>query len=532
MSDGSSRLTGTIMLALGFLTSTTGPAAAQDDMLVLTRGNDTIAVERVRRTGLRFEGELLVIPLRARFNYSAVINMGGVITRMENEVRRGDADPGSGPQQSATLRFEGDSVIVESRAEAGAVRTQRLKSKAGALPYLNPSFAMLEPLLLRLRLAGGDSTQVPMFMLSGGQTVDVTVVRRGPDSVLVSFGQGNVGHYKVDSQNRILGGRIPSQGLTVTRSRATGQALFMSKPDYSAPRGAPYTATDVTIPTPMGHSLAGTLTVPRGRGPFPAVVTITGSGAQDRDEEIPLVKGYRPFRQLADTLARAGIAVLRMDDRGFGGSGGDLAAATSQDFAADIKAGLAWLRSRREIDARRLGLLGHSEGGLIGPMLAAEDPSLAALVIMAGPSQTGREILTFQNRYLIEHSPNIPAASRDSALQAALRGIDTAAKASPWLRFFLDYDPKKTAARVKTPTLILQGATDQQVTPNQAEELARAIRAGGNRDVTLRVFPNANHLFVQDSTGNPTGYANLASAQVRGDVVETLVAWLRAKLRR
>ena len=108
--------------------------------------------------------------------------------------------------------------------------------------------------------------------------------------------------------------------------------FFVAPPDYSAPADAPYTATNVIIPTPMGHKLAGTLTVPKGKGPFPAIVTITGSGWQDRDEEIWLVKGFRPFRQIADSLGRAGIAVLRMDDRGFGGSGGDAArprAATS-----------------------------------------------------------------------------------------------------------------------------------------------------------------------------------------------------------
>jgi dienelactone hydrolase len=170
----------------------------------------------------------------------------------------------------------------------------------------------------------------------------------------------------------------------------------------------------------MGHKLAGTLTVPKGKGPFPAIVTITGSGSQDRDEEIWLVKGFRPFRQIADSLGRAGIAVLRMDDRGFGGSGGDAATSTSRDFAEDIKAGLAWLRSRPEIDGKRLGLVGHSEGGLIAPIVASEDPALKAIVLMAGPGQTGREILEFQNRYGIEHNPAIKPESRDSAVQGGL----------------------------------------------------------------------------------------------------------------
>jgi uncharacterized protein len=289
---------------------------------------------------------------------------------------------------------------------------------------------------------------------------------------------------------------------------------------------------EVKIPTPAGHSLAGTLTLPAGKGPFPAVVTITGSGLQDRDEEIPLLKGYRPFRQIADTLSRTGIAVLRMDDRGVGGSGGDFTKATSADFAEDIKAGLAWLRQRPDIDPKRLGLVGHSEGGLIAPYVAAGDPTLAAIVIMAGPSQTGRKILTFQNRYAIEHAPSIKPEARDSALGAALRGIDSVAQVNPWIKFFLDYDPLVTAAKVRVPSLILQGGTDQQVTAEQAEELGKVMRGGGNRDVTVHVFPNANHLFVEDPSGNPSGYATLPSSQIRSDVIDTLVTWLRAKLYR
>ncbi|HEX9893485.1 MAG TPA: alpha/beta fold hydrolase [Gemmatimonadales bacterium] len=504
--------------------------AAQDDMLVVTRGTDTIAVERVRRTGLRMDGELLIPQARARFNYSVVIGPGALVTQLENEFRRADADVKSPPAQAASLQFVGDSVFVEIRNPGAAARTQRIKTREGALPYINPSFALLEPMLLRMRTLGKDSLQIPVFFVAGGQTVDVTIKYRGPDSVVVSFAPGNDSYLKVDRQNRILGGTVPSQGLSITRSRATGQALFMPKPDYSAPAGAPYTAVDVTIPTPMGHTLAGTLTLPSGKGPFPALVTITGSGSQDRDEDIAIVKGYRPFRQIADTLARAGIAVLRMDDRGFGGSGGDVMTSTSADFADDIKAGLAWLRQRPEIEGRRLGLVGHSEGGLIAPMIAAEDPTLAAIVIMAGPAQTGRQILTFQNRYAIERAPTIRPEARDSALGAALKGIDSVAGTSPWIRFFLDYDPLATAARVKVPTLILQGATDQQVTAEQAEALGQAIRSGGNGEVMVKVFPNANHLFVEDPSGNPGGYATLPTGQVRGDVIETLVSWLRGRL--
>jgi hypothetical protein len=112
-----------------------------------------------------------------------------------------------------------------------------------------------------------------------------------------------------------------------------------------------------------------------------------------------------------------------------------------------------------------------------------------------------------------------------------MRGVDSVASTNPWIKYFLDYDPIPTARRVKVPTLILQGATDQQVTAEQAEALGAAIRAGGNRDVTVRVFPAANHLFVQDSSGNPAGYTRLPTSQIRGDVIGTLTEWLASKAR-
>jgi dipeptidyl aminopeptidase/acylaminoacyl peptidase len=389
---------------------------------------------------------------------------------------------------------------------------------------------MLEPVILTAMAMNQDSVSLPMFYVQGGRTLPVSIVKQGTDSLKLTFAPGQDAYLRVGADGKILRGGVPSQKLTVTRAPATGTALFVAPPDYSAPADAPYTAINVTIPTPMGHTLAGTLTVPKGKGSFPAIVTITGSGSQDRDEEIWLVKGYRPFRQIADSLGRAGIAVLRMDDRGFGGSGGNAVTSTSRDFADDIKAGLAWLRTRPEIDGNRLGLVGHSEGGLIAPLVASEDPKLKGIVLLAGPSQTGREILEFQNRYSIEHNAQIKPEARDSMFKIALRGIDSIAGTNPWIRFFLDHDPKLTAAKVKVPALVLQGATDQQVTAVQAEELGRALRSGGNRDVTVKVFPNANHLFLEDPSGNPANYSALTSGRIRDDVMATLVAWLRTRL--
>lgn len=506
------------------------PAAAQQEAFVMLRGADTIAVELFRRTASRLDVDLVERASRTRFTFAATVAPSGLVSRLENEFRRADASAGGPPAQSATVLMAGDSAIVDITGPTGT-RTQRLGTQTGALPYVNPSTALIELLVARAAILGRDSVTVPVFYLAGGQTLPATVRRLAGDSAIVTFAPGQDFHVRLAPDGRVLGGAVPAQGLTVVRTRLAAEALFVPPPDYSAPADAPYTAEDVTVPTPMGHTLAGTLTVPRGRGPWPVAITISGSGSQDRDEEIALVKGYRPFRQIADTLGRMGIAVLRMDDRGFGGSGGVAATATSADFAEDIQAGIAFARARPDLDGRRVFLIGHSEGGMIAPMIAADDPSLAGIVLMAGPAQRGRDILVFQNRYAIERSATIRPEARDSALQAALGTIDSLMVANPWLRFFATYDPLATARRVSVPVLVLQGATDQQITVDQAEVLGAAFREGGNRDVTVRVFPGANHLFIDDPDGNPAGYTRLTTGAIRGDVVATLTEWLARRER-
>jgi dipeptidyl aminopeptidase/acylaminoacyl peptidase len=317
--------------------------------------------------------------------------------------------------------------------------------------------------------------------------------------------------------------------------RPSDSARSGPQPNYAAPLGGAYTAENVTVPTPMGHTLAGTLTLPRGASAtnrVAAIVTITGSGAQDRDETLRPLPGFRPFRQIADSLGRRGIAVLRMDDRGTGSSTGNHATATSLDFAEDIRAGLAYLRTRREIDPTRLGLVGHSEGGLIGPLVALKEPQLRAMVLMAGPSWGGRRILQFQLANLSTADTTLKGARRDSVLALIPARIDSMKAANPWMGYYIDLDVLGVARQVKTPVLILNGGTDQQVTPEQAEELAAAMKAGGNRDVTVRVFPDVNHLFIYDPVGFPLGYQLLTRSAVEPVVIGTLVDWLANRLAR
>jgi dienelactone hydrolase len=316
-------------------------------------------------------------------------------------------------------------------------------------------------------------------------------------------------------------------------AQQTTRQSAASVTDYSAPQDAPYTAENVTVATPAGHTLAGTLTLPAGASaarPVAAIITVSGSGPQDRDEFIGIVD-YRPFRQLADSLARRGIAVLRMDDRGVGASTGTFKGTTSAAFAEDIRAGLAYLHSRREIDGRRLGVVGHSEGAVIAPMVAEAEPDVHAIVLLGGVARPVRIALNKQMTNLINHNAKLTPHGRESAIAAIPARVDSMMAADPWMKYFLTYDPAATARRVKTPVLILTGANDQQAPPDQVSEQEEAFRSGGNKDVTARVIPGVNHLFVVDSDGYPGNYAKLPSpVRVKADVLGEVVDWLVTRL--
>ena len=308
-------------------------------------------------------------------------------------------------------------------------------------------------------------------------------------------------------------------------------------PEHYAPDpGAPYTAEEVRILTPKGYSLAGTLTVPTtGTPPYPAMLLITGSGPQERDflqNRRKPVSNYKPFQQIADVISRIGIAVLRMDDQGTGCSEGDqLENVTIQARADDSRAGIAYLRHRSEIDGNRIGLLGLSEGANVGPMIAASDPSIRAVVMMAPTASNGYKIIEYQRRLKIDERSDLTAAQKKKALEKSMRGLDDAlarGEGSPWFRSFLAYMPLPTAKKVSCPALILHGDKDAQCPVEHSQLLEKVMRSSGNDDVTLIIFNDHNHLFLEDPNGNISGYADLLqhTNQLSKNVLSTITDWL------
>jgi len=299
-----------------------------------------------------------------------------------------------------------------------------------------------------------------------------------------------------------------------------------------------------------GIKFAGTLTLPSKEGPFPVVLLITGSGPQDRNE---MVFGHRPFLVLADYLTRQGIAVLRADDRGVGKSTGDFSQATSEDFASDVLAGIEYLKTRKEINPKQIGLIGHSEGGLIAPMVAVKSANVAFIVLMAGTGLTGEEILYLQSDLISkamgvseqeiaksrqfnakifsvikEEEDNEIAKERlQQTVMAYLAELSDEEKnrigdpeeylkaqlqnlLSPWSRFFLTYDPKPTLSKVECPVLAINGEKDFQVPPKEnLSAIEEALKAGNNKNFTVKELPGLNHLFQTAQTGLPSEYAKI-----------------------
>jgi len=322
----------------------------------------------------------------------------------------------------------------------------------------------------------------------------------------------------------------------------------------------PYDVEDIIFSNPDAEiRLAGTLTIPKGKGPFHAVVLVSGSGPQNRDEEI---LGHKPFKVIADHFTRNGIAVLRYDDRGVGMSEGIFAKATTADFADDAAAAVNYLQQREDLD--KIGIVGHSEGGMIAPIVAAEDDSVSFIVLMAGPGMKIDQLMQLQFRAaMLQQGMNTEnmekkvasigrinkiiqqeddpekrmtkisaelAESRmpnetDASLKAELATYTT-----PWWVYFMRYDPTPVLEQVKCPVLAINGDLDYQVpaAPN-LEGISNSLKRGGNNNVTVQKFEGLNHLFQTAETGAGSEYAQIEET-IAPEVLTTMTKWIKTQV--
>lgn len=322
-----------------------------------------------------------------------------------------------------------------------------------------------------------------------------------------------------------------SVGLSVCvmlTAGSTGCTPAAAAPPATVRRHTAQIVVDDTV------TLAGVLEIPvTASGAVPAVLMLSGSGPQDRDGARDELPGYRPFREIADTLLSAGIAVLRLDDRGTGASTGAFVGATTLDFAADARAAVHWMRSQPALDANRVAVLGHSEGALVALLAARADSAIWRVVMLGAQGRSGREVARWQRAALVSADQTTwPSSERATVLAAAESSAESAAASDPWLRTWFALDPRTIAPAVAQPVLLVHGDNDRQIPVQQAEELAAVFRASRPRaaDTSVRLvrLPATNHLFLEDYDGDPRGYVRLSDVHVRPELLHHVAEWLRS----
>lgn len=396
----------------------------------------------------------------------------------------------------------------------------------------------------------------------------------------VEFKDGNV-KFVAKKLNGSFEGKQDGDTIAGTWKQGPGELPLTLKWQEKPPSTArpqepkkpyPYREEEVTVENAAAKlTLAGTLTLPSGEGPFAAAVLITGSGPQDRNEAL---MGHKPFLVLADHLTRKGIAVLRCDDRGTGKSTGVFKGATSPDFVTDVEACVAYLKGRKEIDSKKIGLIGHSEGGMIAPLIAAKSSGVAYIVLLAGPGVPGEELLYKQGQLVAASTgadeetlkkvraqqekmfkavrdSKDPDDARKRVLEIEKAAVEkltekerkeyeklkAAAEAqremllTPWFRYFLSYDPAPTLAKVKCPVLAINGEKDVQVSPKEnLEGIEKALKAAGNGDATVKELKGLNHLFQTCKTGAVAEYGTIDETFAPA-ALELISEWITKRTR-
>lgn len=356
----------------------------------------------------------------------------------------------------------------------------------------------------------------------------------------------------LDKTNTIVGTfKQGGQSIPLTLSSKMPEKEKIARPQEPA-KPYPYYSEDITFENKTDNIvLAGTLTLPKqGGSNFPAVILISGSGPQDRNEEL---LGHKPFLVLSDHLTKNGIAVLRFDDRGTAESKGNFKTAATPDFARDVEAAINYLLTRKEINKSKIGLIGHSEGGIIAPMIAAKSKNVSFIVMLAGTGIPGDQLMLLQQEligkasgvseknlllakeinkgafdivvkssdseklktdltsFIKKEVQNNPEWSRPAGMsEEQFVNLQVQELIKPWIVYFMKYDPASALEKVKCPVLAINGEKDLQVPPKEdLSAIKNALEKGGNKKVTIKELPNLNHLFQECKTGSPSEYATI-----------------------
>jgi uncharacterized protein len=416
------------------------------------------------------------------------------------------------------------STVVLTAGEKGEPMKTARDLGEGAI-YWSPRIpSSIEQAIARARVLNRQTSHMPGASLFSGSRPDITVERIDPVNWIVSY-QDKKYLALTDDHGCMVSATMPDYGVVIERRNGFSAESYPAWQPYAAPPDGAYQAQDVSIRAAQGHVLAGTLTVPAQTGSMAAALLITGLSPHERNNG---AAPWMPFRDIADALTRAGIAVLRVDDRGIGSSTGDNSKLTVSDKAEDVRTEVAWLRARTGIDPRRILLVGYSEGGLIAPMVVAKDLSIAGIITLAGPGVTGMEVARYQVEQPILRNPGVLEADRQKEFSKSL--AEALKDLSPHETSFLAADPIQYDRQVRCPALVIQGGADATVPVRSAERIAAAMREAGNLDVTVRIFPGVSHSLLPDPGGLPGGWGALPAFLTAPDLLDELTRWSVARL--
>jgi len=397
----------------------------------------------------------------------------------------------------------------------------------------------------------------------GAKAIPVTAVELKDSTINISIGALGMTYVGIIQNDSLISGEFNQRGtlLPLDLKRVDGTAGKLVRPQ--TPKAPfPYLEENIVFKNTKDNiSLSGTLSLPTDKTGFPTVILISGSGPQNRNSEI---FGHQPFWVIADYLTRQGIGVLRFDDRGIAESEGDFSTATSFDFAEDVKAAVTYLKSRKDISPNNIGLIGHSEGGLIAPIVANEPNNVNFIVLLAGPGLPGKELLLLQKATIekagqvppaitnrgqeimggaynrvIEKAPNDPTlkdsltayfrASYDNLIPEDQLHSLVQQISSPWMINFIKHDPVPILQKVTIPVLAINGEKDLQVPPQEnLAAIEAALKKGGNTNVTTKEFPNLNHLFQNCETGLVNEYGNIEET-FSEEVLSEISDWIKMR---